>query len=89
MAEVGLGVGLGVGVELGDPYPSVWPREEMRNPVGSNPASLSALNGASVSGESIAAADALTANRPGGNEARRMLGIGLVSRVQERGSESG
>ena len=51
--------------------------------------SLRALNGASVSGDDMALADALAANRLGGNEARRMLGIGSASRAQESGSGSG
>ena len=52
----------------------------------SKPTSLRALNGASASGENMAVAEALAANRLGGNEALRMLGIGPVSRVQDKGS---
>ena len=58
-------------------------------PVVLKPGSLRALNGASVSGENIAGAEALTAKRLGGKEARRMLGIGSVSRAQDKGSGSG
>jgi hypothetical protein len=83
-AEVGLGVGLGVGVELDEPQPLSRSRFAMPNLTVLKLPSLCAL-----SGKSASRGGSPVANRLGGSEARRMLGIGSFSKAQGIGLGSG
>jgi hypothetical protein len=86
LAEVGLGVGLGVGVELDEPQPLSRSRLEMPNLAVLKLSSQCALSGKSASRGGDGSP---VANRLGGSEARRMLGIGSFSKAQGIGLGSG